>query len=183
MEPLYIEIPHELFAPAESSHFEGEYALSVLKSGPDLYSFAEPLKWQVEITNTGDAFLVMGTVEGDATTSCCRCLEAVDVPFMGEIEGYFLIDAEGGEAPEDMDEDEFDVLPENGKIDLAALIYAAVLIEAPLVPLCDDECKGICLNCGANLNNEECTCEPVDEVADEVGANNPFAALKGLKFD
>lgn len=182
MEPLLIEIPHELFAPAESSRFEGEYAMPVLKTGPDLYTFEKPLSWSADITNTGEALLVMGTVEGDAQTSCCRCLEPVNIPFMGEIEGYFLIDPDGV-APEDMDEDEFDVLPDNRKIDFAALIKAALLLEAPLVPLCDDECKGICLTCGANLNQGECSCKQDGEVVDDASANNPFAALKGLKFD
>lgn len=183
MEPLFLEIPDELFAPAESSHFEGIYELPVLKAGPDLYSFAEPLAWQVDVSNTGDALLVTGTVEGVAATSCCRCLETVELSLIGEVEGYFLI---GGEkaSPEGMAEDEFDVLPEDGKVDLGSLIAAALLLEVPMVPLCDDECKGICLDCGANLNEGECSCaiEPSEE-EDAAYAGNPFAALKGLKLD
>ncbi len=181
MDRLFIEIPHELFAPAESSHFEGKFDMPVLKAGPDLYSFAEPLSWQLEVTNTGDAFLVMGTVEGEAATACCRCLEPVSIPFMGEIEGYFLIDPESGAAPDDMDEDEFDVLSDDNKIDLEPLIVAALLLEAPMIPLCDDDCKGICLNCGVNLNEAECACS--EEAEEEVDEANPFAALKALKFD
>lgn len=180
MDSIRIEIPNELFAPAESSHFEGEAQIDVLKAGPDLYSFAEPVNWQVDITNTGDAFLVMGTAEGEAVTSCARCLESVTLPFMGEIEGYFLIDGEESEKPEDMDEDEFEVLGEDNIIDMLPLINAALLLEVPLVPLCDDDCKGICLECGANLNTDECTCEASEE---EDLSDNPFAALKGLKFD
>lgn len=182
MEPLFLEIPDELFAPAESSHFEGIYELPVLKAGPDLYSFVEPLAWQVDVSNTGDALLVTGTVEGAAATSCCRCLEAVNLSLIGEVEGYFLIGEQG--SPEDMAEDEFDVLPEDGKVDLGALIVAALLLEVPMVPLCDDECKGICLDCGANLNEGGCSCasEPLEE-EDPACAGNPFAALKGLKLD
>ena len=40
MEATRIPIPSELFAPAESSHFEGTYAVPVVKAGPDLYDFA-----------------------------------------------------------------------------------------------------------------------------------------------
>lgn len=181
MESIRIEIPNELFAPAESSHFEGDAKLEVLKAGPDLYSFAEPLAWQVEITNTGDAFLVMGTVEGEAVTSCARCLEDVRMPFVGEIEGYFLINEGDFEKPEDIDEEEFEVLGDDNAIDMMPLITAALLLEVPLVPLCDDECKGMCLSCGANLNEGDCGCAEAQE--DEVSDENPFAALKGLKFD
>lgn len=182
MEPLFLEIPDELFAPAESSHFEGIYELPVLKAGPDLYSFAEPLAWQVDVSNTGDALLVTGTVEGTAATSCCRCLEAVEISLIGEVEGYFLIGEQG--SPEDMVEDEFEVLPEDGKVDLGALVVAALLLEVPMVPLCDDECKGICLDCGANLNEGDCSCaSELSEEEDAACAGNPFAALKGLKLD
>lgn len=183
MESIRIHIPNELFAPAESSHYEGALDLPVLKSGPDLISFSGPLSWQVDITNTGDAFLVSGTVEGEGVTSCARCLEDVDVSFMGEVEGYYLIGGEDAEDPEDMDEDEFDVLPDDNTIDIAPLIKAALLLEVPLVPLCDDDCKGICPTCGANLNEGPCGCEETLKPEESQGAQNPFAALKDLKFD
>ena len=181
MDPIRIHIPNELFAPAESSHFEGTLDLPVLKSGPDLYSFAEPVAWQADITNTGGAFLVMGTAQGTATTSCVRCLEDVTLPLVGEIEGYFLIGGEDAEAPEEMEEDEFEVLGDDNVIDMEPLVRAALLLELPYVPLCRDDCKGICPNCGANLNEEECTCS--DEPDEFEQARNPFAVLKGLTFD
>ena len=126
MDAVRIHVPSELFAPAESSHFEGTFDLPVMKAGPDLHSFSEPLAWQVDVTNTGDAFLVAGTVEGEATTSCARCLDEFSFPVTGEIEGYYLIGSET-EAPQDMDADEFDVLPDDNTIDLEPLIKAALM--------------------------------------------------------
>ena len=110
MGPVRIQLPSELFAPAENAHFEGAIDLPAMKAGPDLYTFCEPLRWQVDVTNTGDAFLVTGTVEGVAATSCARCLADFSFPVTGEVEGYFLIDPDAA-APDDMDADEFDVLP------------------------------------------------------------------------
>ncbi|MBC2890451.1 DUF177 domain-containing protein [Gordonibacter massiliensis] len=181
MEATRIHIPSELFAPAESSHFEGTFSVPVMKAGPDLYDFEGPLAWQVDVTNTGDALLVTGTVEGEAKTSCARCVDEFSFSVTGEIEGYFLIDSEK-EAPEDMDDDEFDVLPEDNVIDLEPLIRAALLLEFPLVPLCDDDCKGLCPTCGANLNEGPCACEPAAE-ADDDAPPNPFAVLKDFPFD
>lgn len=180
MEPLRVHIPSELFSPAESTHFEGEIEVPVMKAGPDLYTFSGSLAWQVDVTNTGDAFLVMGTVEGQAATSCARCLAEVTFPVMGEIEGYFLIGADA-QAPDDMDADEFDVLPDDNTIDLAPLITAALLLEFPLVPLCEDACKGLCPTCGANLNDGDCGCDAANE-GDDAVAPNPFAVLKGYSF-
>lgn len=179
MRELKLEIPSTLAEPAAYEHFEGSYDPVAITSGPDVYSIAEPVTWAVDVTNTGDAILVTGSVEGSATTSCARCLGDVRVPVIGEIEGYYLIGSET-EAPEDMDDDEFDVLPDDNKIDLASLIVAAILLELPLVPLCDEDCKGLCPTCGANLNDGPCGCP---EPGDDELRDNPFAALKGISFE
>lgn len=178
MKDLTLAVPVELLSPAAFQSFEGTYALDILKAGPDLYEIKEPLTWQVDLTNTGDAVLVTGTVEGNLTTACARCLESVTFPVVGEIEGYYLLTGED-EVPEDMEEDEFDVLPEDKKIDLASLIQAALLVEVPLIPLCKDDCQGLCPTCGVNLNTESCDCDP--EANDDT--ENPFAVLKNLKFE
>lgn len=172
-----IHIPEELLeATAENRHFEGEVVLPELAAGPDSYRFAGPVAWSVDVTNTGEALLVQGTARATAVTACARCLEDVAYDLEGDIEGYLII---GGEeaAPEDLEGDEFDVLPENRVVDLVPLIVQALLLELPLVPLCDDDCKGLCPTCGANLNEGPCSCK--DEGPGEDG---PFAALKGLTF-
>ena len=55
---------------------------------------------------------------------------------------------------------------------------AGVLIELPLVALCDEECLGLCPQCGKNLNEGPCDCKPKDEEDDF--SQNPFAVLKNL---
>lgn len=180
MERLAIQVPSELFSPAESSSFSGSYDPGSFSCGPDDYTACAPLTYQVVLTNVGGAILVSGTVAGELRTSCGRCLDDMTVRVNGEVEGYFIIEGEG-EAPDDMDEDEFDVLPETHEIDLESLLMAAILVDVPLVPLCSEECRGICPQCGKNLNEGACACVNDEEVV--VGKNNPFAALKGLSFD
>ena len=178
-----IHVPSELFAPAESSSFAGEYALPELQAGPDTYRFAEPLCWDVLVTNTSGALLVEGTVRGVGTTECARCLEEFDVDVEGDIEGYFVMEEQA--RPEDMDEDEFDYLGEDEEIDLGPLIQAAILVDLPLLPLCDEDCRGICQDCGVNLNKVQCGCaeKRARQDAEDAAAANPFAALAQLKFD
>ena len=173
-----IQVPSELFALAESSHFEGKAELPVLSVGPDDYTFDAPLDWSVDVTNTGSAFLVSGTVTGLGVCSCSRCLDDVAFQFDGEIEGYFLTEGSDTAADDDeIGEDEFEVLPDDHVIDLMPLICAALIVDAPDQPLCKDDCKGLCAQCGANLNEGDCGCaEPVDPL-------NPFSVLAGLSFD
>lgn len=184
MDTTTIAIPQELFAPAESSSFSGTYTLPVLKAGPDLYDFAEPLTWNVAVTNTGEALLVTGTVEGVGKTACARCLDPFEVQVIGDVEGYFLLKADQQPA-EDMEDDEFAVLDPSNTIDLVPLLNAAILVDLPLVPLCREDCKGLCPDCGINLNEGTCDCaakRAAQDDADEI-ARNPFAALKDLQLD
>lgn len=181
MNDTSIKIPSELFALAESSHYDGKVEIPLLSAGPDDYTFGEPVCWWVDVTNTGSAFLVSGKAEGQGTCACSRCLEDVTIDFSGDIEGYFLIDAdyqqEFDDGEDDLGEDEFDVLPDDHVIDILPLIKAALIVDAPDQPLCRDDCAGLCPQCGSNLNEGDCGC---DETIDPT---NPFAVLAGLKFD
>lgn len=183
-----IKVPSELFALAESSHFEGKADLPLLQVGPDDYTFADPVAWSVDVTNTGSALLVEGTVTGEATCACARCLEDVARSFTGEIEGYFIIEgdyAQGAvdEDDEELGEDEFDVLPADHVIDLMPLIEAALIVDAPTMPLCREDCAGLCPTCGANLNEGDCGCGRDEALEDFDRAANPFAALADFKFE
>lgn len=180
MPALRLFMPAELCEPAAYAHFEGTHDIVALASGPDLYSFAAPVSWSIDVTNVGDALLVTGNTEGSAATACSRCLEDIELSLYGEIEGYYLL-GDDAQAPEEMDDDEFDALPADRMIDIDPLIRAALLLELPLVPLCGDDCKGLCPRCGANLNDGPCSCTP--EPIDAARADNPFAVLRQLTFE
>ncbi len=174
MEPVKIHIPQELFEPAETQTFSGQAQLGQLEVGAQIYECTGPCAWEVEITNTGRAFLVRGKSHVTAKVACARCLEDTSVELAGDIEGYFVMDAP--EQDEDLEGDEFEALPADHAIDLAPLITAGLLLEAPFQPLCREDCAGLCPQCGANLNDGPCGCEPEEGIAPK----NPFAVLKGM---
>ena len=43
-------------------------------------------------------------------------------------------------------------------IDLGPVIYDLILLDSPLKQLCADNCKGLCSNCGKDLNKALCKC-------------------------
>ena len=65
------------------------------------------------------------------------------------------------------------ILPESAQIDLAPILREYALLEVPIKPLHDPECKGLCIECGQDLNLEDC-----GHSQDE--GDSPFAALKKL---
>lgn len=175
---IFIHIPKDLFEPAATRSFEGAAHGFELRLGADEYTFEPPVTWSVEVTNTGGALLVTGSAAACCCCACARCLESAEYELEGQIEGYFLIPGEEAEA-DDLEADEFDALPADHRIDLAPLIQAALVLEVPRVPLCTDDCAGLCPVCGQNLNEGVCTC--VQEESD--APVNPFAVLKDLTFD
>ncbi|QKF06794.1 DUF177 domain-containing protein [Berryella wangjianweii] len=181
MAAALIKLPAELFALAEGSRFEGRLDVGELRLGPDSYRLDEPVTWEADVTNTGEAFLVAGVAHATARTECARCLSTVEESLTGSIEGYFLIDPEQ-RTVDGMEGDEFDVLPANHQIDLAPLITAGLLMELPGVPLCSEDCAGLCPSCGADLNEGPCACGGDPALDDFAQAAHPFAALRGLSL-
>ncbi len=65
----------------------------------------------------------------------------------GEMAGSFEL--------EDTDEEVFD-----GKtIDLDPIVREQVLLALPMNAVCREDCKGLCAQCGQNLNEKQCGCE------------------------
>ena len=179
----YIALPDELFEVSGGSAFSGLLDLPELRVGPDTLRFDEPLPWSVFVSNTGEGtLLASGSISGTATTECARCLEPFELDLDGEVEGWIFLTDPGDDLPEDMEEDEFLVLDEHRGVDIGTFLQAALVLDAPLVPLHDEDCRGLCPQCGKNLNEGPCDCSNEPD-PDFENAKNPFAALKDFKFD
>ena len=62
---------------------------------------------------------------------------------------------------------------QEGALDVIDLLREQFQLALPMKPLCSEACRGLCPECGANLNRTECECKPVWE-------DPRLAALKGL---
>jgi uncharacterized metal-binding protein YceD (DUF177 family) len=60
-------------------------------------------------------------------------------------------------------------------IDLQELLTEQLQLQVPFQPLCKADCKGMCANCGADLNTGRCACAKLSN-------NAAFTGLKHLKF-
>ena len=82
----------------------------------------------------------------------------------------------GKEKPFDSEADELIVKLVDGapEINLAGLLWEEFVLALPVRPLCKPDCKGLCPDCGKNLNEGSCSC-----VRDE--GDPRLAALRGLK--
>lgn len=60
-------------------------------------------------------------------------------------------------------------------IDLCEIFTEQLYLQVPFQPLCRSECKGMCQNCGADLNIGRCAC-------DRILTPEPFSSLKDYKL-
>ena len=117
---------------------------------------------ELTITNTGDKVLELaGTGKITVGIPCDRCLEtvAVDIPF--QIQRKLDMKLTEEERINDLDESSYLT---GMDLDVDQLVYLEVLMGWPLKVLCREDCKGICSQCGKNLNDGPCGC--VDEPKD-----------------
>ena len=107
--------------------------------------------------NVGDRTLVLsGEAEFTLMIPCDRCLEPVEVPFQLSIERTLDMNLTDEERIANLDEQPY---LQGYNLDVDQLVRDELLLNLPMKVLCDEDCKGICNRCGANLNHETCDCD------------------------
>jgi uncharacterized protein len=138
------------------------------------YILPDHISYHIDLSHVESGIVVSGTISATVIGVCARCLEPTTFQIEGEIEGFFVFSEE--DKPDGLDPDEFDVVTPDGVIELSDSIRAALIFEIPVVLLCDDGCRGLCPQCGTNLNNASCDC------ARQSDYGNPFSVLKDIDF-
>jgi uncharacterized protein len=105
--------------------------------------------------------LAQGSVTGLLLFHCVRCLEEAMSTLTGPIMAVYEAHSNWQEEPDPFDDPEDQAMVRfNGEvIDLAPQIREAIMMQVPDFPLCRPDCKGLCLQCGVNLNHQPCTCK------------------------
>jgi uncharacterized protein len=141
----------------------------------DAYRIMAPVGLAFEIHKDKDKFRLVGTVATELELPCSRCLELLRLPIAAPFDLRYLpaseasTDVEREVGREDLETSYY----RNDEIDLNELLREQFYLALPMKPLCRDDCRGLCTQCGTNLNTGTCDCAPVWE-------DPRLAALKGL---
>jgi len=126
---------------------------------------ASATKGSLRLMRTSAGILVTGKLAHKVEAICSRCLVEFIRDQVIEFDDEFVpvIDVNTGlPAPEPADPDAFR-LTQDHLLDLNEAIRQYAILENPMNPLCDENCRGLCANCGANLNNGPCGCQTGDD--------------------
>jgi uncharacterized protein len=130
---------------------------SVFEGRPDILHHS-PVHVDLHAKHEAGAVVVRGTLTVNLELSCSRCLtnikQTVELPFR-ELFTQNQVEEEDGN-PDDLPEDIH--LVTEDKVDLEPYVVENVVMGLPYIPLCDEACKGLCPECGENLNLSACGC-------------------------
>jgi uncharacterized protein len=111
------------------------------------------LRGSIRVTRIQGGLLAQGTIESQLSQECVRCLEPFELPITLELEETFRLPGTGRQL------DTTYAVSEGGWLDLTPVLREQSWLAIPMKPLCKPDCKGLCPQCGVNLNLESCACE------------------------
>lgn len=85
---------------------------------------------------------------------CDRCAEPIEKQMRFSLHKILVEDLQNQQ-----DSAEDYLLVRNSEIDLDALVQEEIILFLPMKMLCKDDCKGLCSQCGQNLNIKKCSCK------------------------
>jgi uncharacterized protein len=138
------------------------------------YRFSKPAAVRLRCYRAGPELFFSGEIEGTAEGQCARCLEWFDVDFAAPF-SFVYVPRAVGDAAQDSLGAEIDVgFYDGNEVDLSPMLRERVLLSLPTLPICGEGCRGLCANCGANLNLGPCDC-PAER------GDPRLAVLRGLR--
>lgn len=123
------------------------------------------IEGKAKVSRTPQGLFVEGDFSGNISLTCVRCLCDYIQPMRWEFDELFAFSR-------DNITDSGLLIPDDAHIDLYPLVHDFAFIEVPIQPICSPDCKGLCIECGQNLNEKDCGHRPEPD--------SPFAAIKDL---
>ena len=145
---MIIDLKKIRISGKQESGFYFEYDLSESLSDIPSSEILNPIKISGTTYLTGmHSAYIEGEIAFTLKGECTRCLT--------EVENLFVVDF--NEQVEENNPDGYSVVCD--KVDLKKIVEDRIVLSLPMNFLCKDDCRGICVGCGVNLNQEECKCK------------------------
>ena len=131
--------------PDGKKRYEGQEEPTILGLGGNerLIHAQAPIHYRLLVAMVSGHLIVQGQVWTEASFGCSRCAR------------FFA-----SEVRDDQFDRVLDVPGDRTSVDLTMDIRETILLHFPGYPVCSANCKGLCVQCGANLNVAPCGCRP-----------------------
>ncbi len=113
------------------------------------------------LKKSGKEVFLTGRIWANISVNCSRCLEPVSNQINVDVFADYVPRESFPEFASDTELSKSDIDVEfytENKIDLHQPVYDQIALSIPLASLCSETCKGLCSECGENLNPGPCGC-------------------------
>jgi uncharacterized protein len=128
------------------ARFEGEDPASILGIADDTLRAEQPVGYRLAARLVGLDLIVHGVLRTVVSVKCSRC-------------SVF--------SPKEVVDDGFEIVREVSEteeyVDLTEDMRESIILAFPSYPVCSSACRGLCVQCGANLNEGHCGCKPPED--------------------
>jgi uncharacterized protein len=156
--------------------FANSYQPADLNPIDEQVSLRSPADITGKLRLSGKELFVTGHVEAGTQVECDRCLKPVEVDVNSDFSLEYITGQEyESSQTAELGEEALAISVFDGQsIDVDEIVREQLLLAIPSRRLCREDCKGICPDCGIDLNSGSCDCH-----SDKVDPR--WAALKNLR--
>ena len=119
-------------------------------SGINGVNFNSPVKVQGKLFNRAGVLFLKFSVDFTLLMLCDRCLREVEENYHFDFEHIVVPSLSG-------DNDDY-IVADGESINMNEIAVTDLLLQLPSKYLCSEDCKGLCMICGCDLNESECDC-------------------------
>ena len=114
------------------------------------FTFNGPICFKGQITNVSGVLKLNGRLKANYIVKCYRCLTEIN----DEIDVTIKEDFANNEAAEDSEMYTYT----GNYVTLDKMLEENIILSLPMRQACTESCRGICFNCGKDLNTGSCEC-------------------------
>ena len=128
--------------PEDGEQLQGAEPPAIIDLDNDDVHFKKEIVYDLHAQIQNNALLVVGKLRTPVTLRCSRCLKTFETPVNVK---QFVFHQE---------------LTGEDFVDLTENIREDIILELPQRALCRPDCRGLCVECGQDLNEKACRCKP-----------------------
>lgn len=166
--PLLINAAELLRRPGSERRLELHSTVAELGIADARFDPQAVVAVTLRLESLTDGIVVDGELRAPWADSCRRCL--------ADAKGEVVCDVHELYQHVVTDPDAFEIVGD--QIDLIPMVRENILLDAPLAPVCRDDCAGLCPTCGIDRNTSTCDCvspitDPRWDALSQLKANLP----------
>ena len=139
------------------------------------FTFAQAPAAETRLDLEGSTVIIEGSVRGEFSTNCVRCLEPTHAEVHSPIKIILKPHSERSRPDEEVEDVQLGFY-DGKEVDCGPIAEESLVLALPLNVVCSESCRGLCPTCGTNLNTGSCQCAP------EPVGDDRFSVLRGLKI-